>query len=244
MERYQRTWAWMIVPLIIMQLGIFRDYWGDFADNTWAVHVHYWLVSFWYLLLISQPWLIAQNKISTHRTWGIIGMFIAGGVAFTSISQLNRDLVYTDYLIANPNGIGPFEPWFFLGIAVVEIILISGFIIAVLSAILQRKSPEDHGWWLISTAFILIMPALGRGLQGVAIAIYGFSPDIKIVVMPPVYITQAIIILMILGVAKYLGKLNHPATYLAVGVNFAALFLEQFGKNPALEAILRFVIKA
>lgn len=158
MERYKRVWPWMIIPLIVMQMTIFVDYWGDFASNTWAVHVHYWLATVWYLFLISQPWLFAKGNIATHRTWGIIGIFIAGGFAFTSISQLNRDLVYADYVSENPGGIGPFEAWFFMGIAMVEIILITGFIVAVLMAILQRRSLEDHAWWMMSTVFIVSSP--------------------------------------------------------------------------------------
>lgn len=244
MDRYKSIWAWMIVPMVVMQAGIFYDYWGDFADNTWAVHVHYWLATLWYAFLISQPWLFARGRMDAHRTFGIIGMAIAGAVAFTGISQLNRDIVYANFVAANPGGIGPFEPWFFMGIAITEIILISGYIVAVLMAIVQRKSMEDHAWWLITTAFILVMPALARGLQAIWIGVYGFSPEIDIVVMTPLYVSQAIIISLTLAAAAALKKLAHPATFLAVGVNVAGLFLEPFGRSEALQAALRFIIKA
>jgi len=35
----------MILPMLVMQLGIFMDYWGDFSGNAWSVHVHYWASS-------------------------------------------------------------------------------------------------------------------------------------------------------------------------------------------------------
>lgn len=243
MEKYKNVWAWMLLPMAVMQAGIFVDYWGDFAENTWAVHVHYWLATLWYVFLISQPYLFAQGRMELHRTFGIIGMFIAGAVAFTGISQLNRDLVYANFVRENPGGIGPFEPWFFLGIAMMEIVLISGFIIAVLMAIIQRRKPEDHAWWLITTVFILMMPALGRGLQAAWIAHYGFGPEIDIVVMPPIYLSQAILIALTLATAFALKKLTHPATFLAVGVNGVVFFMEPLGRTEALQNLLYAVIR-
>ena len=96
MDKLKNVWLWMIVPLVAMQASIFVDYWGDFASNTWAVHVHYWIATGWYLFLISQPWLYARGKMDAHRTYGILGIGLAGAFAFTSISQLNRDLVYAN----------------------------------------------------------------------------------------------------------------------------------------------------
>ena len=243
MENYKSIWRWMIAPMVIMQAGIFYDYWGDFRENTWAVHVHYWLATAWFALLISQPRLYATGNLQAHRTWGIVGMFIAGAVAFTGISQLNRDLVYANYVTENPGGIGPFEPWFFIGIALSEIILITAFIIAVIMAIRTRHSMQDHAWWLITTAFILTMPALGRGLQAIWIAVYGFAPEIKIVLMPPVYTSQAILIALTLLFAWKLKKIRHPATYLAVGANAMIFLMEPMGRSEVLESLLRAVIK-
>lgn len=42
MNKYKTLHKWMLIPMIFMQLGIFADYWGDFTDNAWAVHIHYW----------------------------------------------------------------------------------------------------------------------------------------------------------------------------------------------------------
>lgn len=215
MKRYNKLWVWMIIPLVIMQGGIFVDYWGDFSENTWAVHVHYWIATAWYLFLVAQPWLYANGRMPAHRTWGIIGFFVAGAMAFTSISQLNRDIVFANFVRDNPGALGPFEPWFFFLVMLSEIVLITGFIIAVVMAILTRKSIVDHAWWLVSTVFLLLMPALARGLQAVWIAIYGLEPGLDIVVMPPMYLSQALIIAMVLMAARWFGTLRHPATYLA-----------------------------
>lgn len=244
MNRFERLWVWMIIPMIVMQAGIFYDYWGDFSDNTWAVHVHYWIATLWYLFLITQPWLFAKGRMALHRTWGIIGMFLAGALAFTSISQLNRDIVYANFIRDNPGGIGPFEPWFFFMIMLSEIVLISAFIASVMMAIVKRKSMEDHAWWLASTVFILVMPALARGLQGVWIGIYGFDPETTNVVMQPIYLSQVIIIAMTLVAASWLGKLRHPATFLAVGANAAVFAMEPISKVAAVQEFFRMIIAA
>lgn len=244
MDKYKTLWLWMIIPLIVMQASIFVDYWGDFSSNTWAVHVHYWVASAWYLLLISQPWLFAQGKMQAHRTYGIFGIGLAGGFAFTSVSQLNRDIGYADFVLANPSAIGPFDAWFFMGIMYAEIILISAFIAAVIMAVIKRKTLQDHAWWLVSTVFIVMFPAMGRGLQALFIAVYGFDPAIDIVVMPPIYIGQVIIIAMTLCAAAYLKVLRHPATYLAVAANLAVFLMEPLGRSEFLDALARTLIKA
>lgn len=234
----------MAIPLIAMQATIFVDYWGDFAKNTWAVHVHYWVATAWYILLISQPWLFSRGKMDAHRTWGIFGIGVAGAFAFTSISQLNRDIVYADFVIANPGAIGPFDPWFFMGIMFAEIILISAFIAAIIMAVVHRKSIQDHVWWLVSTVFIVMFPAMGRGLQALFIAVYGFDPAIDIVVMVPIYLGQVLIIFMTVVVAAYLKVLRHPATHLAIAANLAVFLMEPLGRSQFLQDLARSVIKA
>lgn len=34
LERYNDLHLWMIIPMAIMQAGIFLDYWGDLTDNA------------------------------------------------------------------------------------------------------------------------------------------------------------------------------------------------------------------
>jgi hypothetical protein len=93
MNKYTTLYKWMMIPMLFMQLGIFRDYWGDFTDNAWSVHVHYWTGTAWYLYLIIQPYFATHGQMARHRTNGIIGMFLAGGVCLTAFSMMNRDIV-------------------------------------------------------------------------------------------------------------------------------------------------------
>lgn len=232
----------MIIPMVIMQLGIFGDYWGDFSENAWSVHIHYWTGTIWYLYLILQPYYITHGKIETHRTNGMVGLFLAGGVCLTALSMMHRDIVNAQNAITMPDRFGPFQAWFFFGVAMVEIIMMSAFGFAVFQSIKLRKRMEDHAWWLISTVFIIMMPALGRGVQNLYVGLNNKDwPDINIMV--PLYFTQVLIISMLLFASWKYAKLKHPATYLALGVNIFIFLLEPLGKSEAVQLFLKSFIK-
>ena len=232
----------MIIPMVIMQLGIFQDYWGDFSDNAWTVHIHYWTGTLWYLFLIIQPWFATHGQLERHRTNGIIGMALAGGVCLTALSIMHRDIVTTQRSAEAPDNFGPFKPWFFYGVIVVEIVMMTAFAYAIVKSIIHRREIENHAWWLVSTVFIIMMPALGRGVQNLYIGIHRAEwPDIDIMI--PIYMTQALIMTMILLAAWKYEKLKHPATVLAMLVSVFILFLEPIGKSGAVQQFLKGVIK-
>ncbi|HKX93001.1 MAG TPA: hypothetical protein VJM15_11340 [Sphingomicrobium sp.] len=241
LNRYNDLYLWMIIPMAIMQIGIFYDYWGDFTENAWAVHVHYWSATLWYLFLILQPYYAASRQFDLHRTNGIIGFFLAGGVALTALGALHRDIANAERSAQMPEQFGPFEPWFFYGIAAVEFVMMSAFIFAVIQAIRHRRSLHDHAWWLISTVFIIMMPSLGRGIGVLWGAIFGRDDtgqrDYSL------YLTTAIILGLLFWAAKRYGRVNHPATWVAVGANLFNLLFEPLGKWPWLQEVLKAVIK-
>ena len=242
MNKYRTLHLWMIIPMAIMQFGIFRDYWGDFRENAWSVHIHYWTGTIWYLYLIIQPYYATHGKLKQHRTNGIVGMFVAGAVCFTALSMMHRDIQSTENAAAFPERFGPFQPWFFFGVTVVEIVMMTAFGYAVIKSIIHRKELENHSWWLISSVFIIMMPALGRGVQNIYIGLRANEmPNLDIMV--PLYIAEGIIIAMILLAAWKYGKLKHPATFLAIGVNLFNFLLEPIGRSAAVQEFLKNFIK-
>jgi hypothetical protein len=169
-------------------------------------------------------------------------MFVAGGVCLTALSMMHRDINTTQLSAANPETFGPFQPWFFFGVAAVEIVMMVSFGFAVIKSIIHRKQIENHSWWLISSVFIIMMPALGRGVQNVYIAMHVKEmPNVDI--MFPIYITHAIIIAMILLAAWKFQKLKHPATYLAIAVNLFNFLLEPLGRSETVQEFLKSMIK-
>ena len=242
MNKYKNLHKWMLLPMVVMQLGIFKDYWGDFSDNAWAVHIHYWTGTVWYIYLIIQPYFATHGQMVRHRTNGIIGIFLAGGVCITALSMMNRDIVTTQLAEATPERFGPFQPWFFFGVAAVEIVMMIAFGYAVIKSIIHRKEIENHAWWLISTVFIIMMPALGRGIQNVYIDMHSKEmPDINIMI--PIYFTLLLIMGMLLLGAWKFSKLKHPATFLAFGINLFIFLLEPIGKSTMVQQFLKSVIK-
>lgn len=242
MQDYKSLWVWMIVPMVLMQLGIAISYWGDFTSNTWAVHVHYWNATLWYGFLISQPWLFAKGRMAAHRTWGMIGLLLAGAMVFLSVGQLNRDIEFANFVRDNPGQVGPFEPWFFFAVMMSEMVLITAFAVAIVMAIIKRKSIADHSWWLASTAFILIFPALGRGIQNMWLLVYGFGPENTSAMTAPILICQIIIIALTLGFAWRWDKLRHPATWLTLAANLSPLVAAPLAQSPAVQEFWRSVI--
>jgi len=242
LNRYNDLYIWMIIPMAIMQIGIFHDYWGDLTENAWPVHVHYWTATLWYLFLILQPYYAAHRQFDRHRTNGIIGFFLAGGVALTALSAQNRDIANAELAVQAPGRFGPFQAWFFYGIAAVELVMMSAFIVAVIQAIRKRRSLNDHAWWLISTVFIIMMPALGRGIQFLWGIVFG--QDDPGLVLSPLYVTIAIIIALLLWAANRYGRLNHPATWLALGTNLFSLLIRPLGEWKWLQDVLSAMIKS
>jgi hypothetical protein len=242
MVDYKQIYKWMIIPMVVMQLGIFMDYWGDFSENAWSVHTHYWVATVWYLFLIFQPYLATHGQIERHRTYGIIGMFLAGGVCVTAFSMLYRDVDSSIKAAQFPERFGPFEPWFFFGIVVVEFVMIVAFGYAVIQSILHRKEIANHSWWLMSTVFIIMMPALARGLGFVQFTLYADQlPNVNIMI--PAYLCQTMIIGLLLLFAWTFGTLKHPATYLALAVNAFVFLLEPIGRSESVQWFLKAVIK-
>ncbi|MCW3849553.1 hypothetical protein OF829_20135 [Sphingomonas sp. LB-2] len=241
LNRYTGLYLWMVIPMAIMQIGIFHDYWGDLTENAWPVHVHYWTATLWYLFLILQPYYAERRQFDRHRTNGIIGFFLAGGVALTALSALNRDIVNAGLSAQMRDQFGPFEPWFFYGVATVELVMMSAFIFAVIQSIRHRRSLQDHAWWLISTVFIIMMPALGRGLQFLWVVLFGKDGPGQVIM--PLYLATGIIVVLLIWAALRYGRLNHPATWLALGANLFNLLIEPLGKWEWLQSVLRATIK-
>lgn len=87
-----------------------------------------------------------------------------------------------------------------------------------------------------------MMPALGRGIQGLYIGMHAKEwPNINI--MTPIYLAEALILAMLLLAAWKFRQLKHPATWLAVGANLFNFLLEPLGKSKAVESFLEAIVK-
>ncbi|HMA99001.1 MAG TPA: hypothetical protein VKO38_06075, partial [Wenzhouxiangella sp.] len=104
------------------------------------------------------------------------------------------------------------------------------------------KQLEEHVWWLVSTVFIIMMPAVGRGVQNVFIMAQAEQwPDIDL--GPALWVSQGLIIAVTLTLAQRYGKLRHPATFCALAINGLAIFVSEIGSLAWVQSLLTAMIK-
>lgn len=191
------------------------------SDEDWSTHIHAFSAMLWYVLLIIQPYLATHGNMKAHRTWGMIGFFVAGATVFSAVSFLWQDVYFADV-----GGFGePFTSDFFYGIVLVELIMMGAFAVAVIMAILHRKSIDDHVIWLVSTIFYIMMPGLGRGIESIMFAFYGPFAWLALA------ICSVLIIVTLLIIGWRFKKITHPAILLGVCVNIPTFFVYWIGQQ-------------
>lgn len=222
MDKYKNLHLLMIIPFVLIQSGFITSYWITWTDERWMHHIHALSAMGWYALLIVQPYLATHGNIKDHRTWGIVGFFLAGATAWSAIAILPLDVQFGDN-----GGFGPMFPGeFFYGIVSVELIMMIAFIFAVIMAILNRKNTDDHALWLITTVFYIMHPGLGRGF-----IMLMFAMNFTNMLMIPISIAAAVIIVGLVVVGYRMKKLTHPAILLGIAVNIPTFFAYQLGKQ-------------
>ncbi len=237
MDKYKHLYLWAIVPFVIVQAGIFPYYWPKFSTVHWEFHIHYWLVSAWFILIIVQSYLITHNKIENHRLIGILGMLIAGGVFFTSVALLDVPLKLVAQL--SPDRPGP-PVAFYFGTLVLELIMALAFCLAVIMSIVNRKNLHEHSWWLICSLFYLMMPAIGRGMIVFWRSVLppdSFTPLYPLVSSELIYLT-----LFMLFAVKF-GRIRHLASYIALGLIIVRALRFPIGNSETIQALLQQVIR-
>lgn len=232
MKKYQSLYAWMIGLFAIVQVSIFYYYWPRFTTQTWEIHFHYWLVTAWYLMLIIQPYLISRGNIQRHRTLGIIGFVLAGGVIFTGMSLLDVPLKLAE--AHDPTRPGP-PISFYYGTLIIESVSMLAFGFAILKSILHRKEIHEHSWWLIAGAFYMMPPALGRGMIVFwrrMLPPENFKPLFALVS------TELIYLGLFLWFASRFGKFRHAATAIGLLLIVFRMLRVPMGASEAIQEFL------
>ena len=151
MTQYRNLHLWLLVPFVIVLLGFTPGYWSKFLDAPWRHHLHGLTATLWFVLLILQPYLITRGHARQHRVYGMFALILAGAVAGSALNMIPYNLV---------NERLPDTAKY--GLSFIDIVLVPGFVIAVVMAVINVKRTEDHARWMISTVFWAVSPGLFR----------------------------------------------------------------------------------
>jgi hypothetical protein len=207
-------YLWAVIPFAVMQIGVSPDYWPNFTEKSWGVHIHFWTASAWFIFLIMQAWLIGQGSMHRHRTWGIIGFFIAGGVIFSSLALYPNDIRTANSLEAANRVIGYLSAQSFTSLLIAETLLIAAFAYAIIKSIIERKNLQEHAWWLLCSTYFIMMPTVGRGMYYVSAFFVGGESNLKAwhVELPSSILISGLAMIMVLRFKKW----KHWASWLAI----------------------------
>ncbi|MEL7312244.1 MAG: hypothetical protein AAFN07_12075 [Pseudomonadota bacterium] len=210
MTRYKNVHLWLLIPFLISVVGFLPSYWLRFSEAAWRHHVHGLSATLWFVFLIVQPYLVTRGQVTQHRRMGMLALILAGAVVASGL-----DLI--PYNLANDR-IPEVARY---GLSFVDMILVPGFALAVVQAVLSAKRIDDHSRWIISTVFWSVPPALFRLLLGPAFAM-GF--DNFDAVVPFVLGSTGVINIVVLAILMIRDKRAHPA-YLLASFGSVALML-------------------
>lgn len=149
-QTFPRAHYWLLIPFLIAMAGFFFSYWSVFTQVPFRFHVHGLTATAWYLLLVIQPWVYHQKSVRLHRKIGFVGIFLAGGVAFSALQMIPFNII---------GGLSEANRY---GFSFFDFGALLGFSVSVVAAMLNSRNISLHARWMISTAFWALIPALGR----------------------------------------------------------------------------------
>jgi hypothetical protein len=229
MNKFKNAHWWMLFAFIIMQTGFIKGYWMNWSNEPWIDHVHGFSAMGWYLLLIVQPYFATHKKMELHRLWGMLGLFLAGGTAFSALAVVSRNVETGDYGAQTGN----FDPTFIYGVVTSDLVMILAFIIAVILAIIKRKKLNDHAIWMTSTVLYIMSAGLGRAVS----VIFGMP------IIDAINVSGLIIITAFIIMGLRLKQLQHPAIIWGIVVNLSVFPIAWLGKQQWYIDFLHTIMK-
>ncbi len=156
---------WFSLLLLIALVGFYPSYFSRLPDTDLAHHFHGITGTVWMLLLIAQASLMRSRRVALHRRLGWSSLLVAPLFVLSGLLMM-RTMLASD---------GGFERTFGAQLALVDLVTILGFALAVAMGLKQRRVREQHARWMASTAVMLLPPALARMLPMLPLGIRSFE---------------------------------------------------------------------
>ncbi|MEM7082706.1 MAG: hypothetical protein AAF465_08230 [Pseudomonadota bacterium] len=150
MESYRHLHLWLLIPLAVAIIGFTPSYWLKLDVVPFRQHLHGISATVWFVFLVVQPYLITRARREQHRWYGIIGLFVAGGVVFSALGTLPYNFV------------GDLPDVAKYGLTFIDVVVVIGFTFSVLMAVRKLPNMHDHARWMIASVFWALVPAFAR----------------------------------------------------------------------------------
>lgn len=226
-SRFYVVMAWTFVAIAFG--GFFGTYWlqlarGTFRGGSPLLHLHGLLFSVWTLFFLSQTMLVANRKLRSHRSWGLLGISLATAMVFVGMAVAiggTQDRIAAGYGNAA------------LSFLIAPMTAILGFGGFVAAGIANVRRPEWHKRFMLVATVSVIQAAVARFFF---LAATGGGPGMRPGLAPPPPVERALtgafaadllIVAAMIHDWRDQGRV-HPAYWWGLGIMAAV----QLGRTP------------
>ena len=166
--KYSNLGYLFLFLIVFVFAGFYTSYFSRLFEPTAnIIHIHFVLMALWIMMLIAQPFLIKNKKLSWHRILGKVSYLIVPLVLITSW-LLTRNEYYRkienlqNKVIDGVQNLSHLEILKAASLDPIAFIAVIWFITFYSLAIIYRKQSNKHARYMLATALILLSPTIDR----------------------------------------------------------------------------------
>ncbi len=219
-----RSYILFIAALAVIVAGFWPSFFSAPRSNDVAHTLHGLFATGWLILLIAQSLLIDRRHYALHRRIGWLSVALVVALVGTS---LNLVRVMTANPVGYPPGIVPV-------LVYIDLTTIALFVLLYVTALVYRRHRPIHARLLGSTAFVAMIPALGR-FYPMNIAEIGRLDD---ALDPSFWTVEAILVLLIVSEIRARGRPYAPFPLVLIAFVLIELTMRPVGASPAFSRLI------
>lgn len=162
---YARAPLYLAGLLALAVLGFYRSYFARFFGADMVHHLHGLTATGWLVLLCTQAWLYRTRRLSLHRQLGRLSPLLVALFVVSGVLVLRRMLTAQD----------GFSQAFGMRLSFVDASSVAYFAMAFGLALHWRRRLHTHARLMVSTALLVLPPALARAAGQYLPGIHSFE---------------------------------------------------------------------